>query len=564
MRSSWRFGFLAVAVGCATGLGAQQPAPDLILHNARVYTAADGRPQAAALAVRGDRLVALGSSDEILAMKGAGTTVVDLGGRTVVPGLADAHGHFTGLGESLQRLDFRGMTSYDEIVAMVKTRAATARPGEWILGRSWDQNLWADKSFPTHGKLDGAAPNNPVYLTRVDGHAGLANAKAMALAGVDRETKDPPGGRVIRDASGRPTGVFVDGAQRLVSQKIPAESNAQLADQILLADAACRRLGLTMVHDAGTSQRTIDAYMRLADEGRLQTRIYAMARGSMAELRPIFAKGPVTNHHAFHVMVRAIKIVADGALGSRGAAMLADYSDEPGNKGLLTTPHDVVYQETRAAAKAGFQTGIHAIGDRANREVLDVFERVEKEVPGARGLRMRDEHAQILSAADIPRFAQLGVVASMQPTHCTSDMPWVPTRIGPARTAEGAYVWQKLMKTGVVLASGSDFPVEQPNPMLGFYAAVTRQDVNGNPPGGWAADQRMGRSEALKSFTINAAYAAHMEKELGTLEPGKLADLVVLSGDVMTEPAKDILTTRVIKTMIGGRWVFEDTRTETK
>lgn len=548
----------------AAAAGAQQPPADLILHNARIYTAIDAHPQASAVAIRGDRFIAVGQDADVLALKGRNTSVVDLGGRTVVPGLADAHGHFTNLGASLQRLDFRGVKSFGQIVSMVKTRAAGARAGEWILGRSWDQNLWPEKSFPTHEQLDAAAPNNPVSLTRVDGHALLANAAAMGIAGVTRETMDPDGGRIIRDRSGEPTGVFVDAAQQLVSSKIPPESDAQLADEILLADKECRRLGLTMVHDAGTNKRTIDAYKKLADEGKLQTRIYAMVRGSLAELEPFFSQGPLTNYHDYHLVVRSIKIVADGALGSRGAAMLEDYSDDPGNKGLLTTPPDVVYQQTLAAAKAGFQTNIHAIGDRANREVLDVFERVEKEVPGARALRLRDEHAQILDAADIPRFARLGVIASMQPTHCTSDMPWVPSRIGPERTAEGAYVWQKLMKTGVIIAAGSDFPVEQPNPMLGFYAALTRQDVNGNPPDGWQPDQRMGRMETLKAFTINAAFAAHLEKELGTIEAGKLADLVVLSTDVMTAPAKNILTTTPLKTMVGGKWVYDSEATERK
>jgi predicted amidohydrolase YtcJ len=556
MRRSVLIASAALALALTARAGAQQPPPDLIIHHARIYTAIAAHPEAAALAIRGDRLVAVGSDADVLALKGAGTQLLDLGGRTIVPGLTDAHGHFTNLGSSLQRLDFRGLKSYDAIVAMVKARAAAARPGEWILGRAWDQNLWEDKAFPTHEKLDAAAPDNPVYLTRVDGHAGLANAKAMQLAGVTRATEAPAGGRLIREANGQPSGVFVDGAQRLIAAKIPPESDAQLDEQILLADKECRRLGLTMVHDAGNTKRAIDAYKRLADSGALQTRIYAMARGSLAELAPFFKAGPIANYHDYHVIVRAIKIVADGALGSRGAAMLEDYSDEPGNKGLLTTPPEEVYAQTLAASKAGFQTCIHAIGDRANREVLDVFARVQKEVPGSKALRMRDEHAQILSPQDIPRFAQLGVIASMQPTHCTSDMPWVPARIGQKRTTDGAYVWQKLMKTGVVIASGSDFPVEQPNPMPGLYAAITRQDVNGNPPGGWAPDQRMTRMEALESFTINAAYAAHLEHELGTLAPGKLADLVVLSADVMTEPAKDILKTTVVKTMIGGRWVY--------
>ena len=557
MSLPFQSGVLLLAGLLGTTLAAQPQPADMILENARIYTVDQAHPHATAVAIRGGRFVAVGDAAAVRPFRGPATRVVDFGGRTVVPGLTDAHGHFTGLGASLQRLDFRGLTSYDAVVAMVKARAATARPGEWILGRSWDQNLWADKAFPTHAPLDAAAPDNPVYLTRVDGHAGVANAKAMALAGVTSDTPDPPGGRIVRDAAGHPTGTFVDGAQRLIDSKIPPESDAQLADEIRRADAECRRLGLTMVHDAGTNARTIDLYKKLADEGVLRTRIYAMVRGSLAELQPFFARGPILDYHDYHLIVRAIKLYADGALGSRGAAMLEDYSDDPGNRGLLVTPPEVVYQETLAAAKAGFQTCIHAIGDRANREVLDVFERVEREVPGAKALRLRDEHAQILSAADIPRFAELGVIASMQPTHCTSDMPWAPSRLGPARIAAGAYVWQKLMKTGVVIAGGSDFPVEQPNPMLGIYAAVTRQDVHGQPPGGWQPDQRMSRLEALQAFTRNAAWAAHMEHELGTITPGKLADLVVLSDDIMTAPAPRILTTTVVKTMIGGDWVYE-------
>jgi predicted amidohydrolase YtcJ len=557
MRRSTVIPLAAFGLALVARPGAQPPAPDLIVHNARMYTAGDARPQATAAAVRGGRFVAVGQDADILKLKGGATAVVDLAGRTVVPGLEDAHGHFTSLGASLQRLDFRGLEDYDDVVAMVRRRAATARPGEWILGGGWDQNRWTDTSFPTHEKLDRAAPNHPVYLKRVDGHAGLANAAAMRLAGISRTTKDPEGGRIVRDPAGTPTGMFVDRAQGLIESTIPPESDAQLADQVLLADRECRRLGLTMVHDAGADRREIDLYTRLVDEGRLATRLYVMVRGSMAELAPILRRGPIVNHHDYHLMARAIKVIADGALGSRGAAMLEDYSDDAGNRGLLTTPPSEVYAATFAASRAGFQTCIHAIGDRANREVLDIFERVQREVPGSRDLRMRDEHAQILSAEDIPRFARLGVIASMQPTHCTSDMPWVPARIGPKRTAEGAYVWQKLMRSGVVLASGSDFPVEQPNPMLGLYAAMTRQDVNGNPTGGWAPEERLSRSEALKSFTINAAYAAHMETALGTIEAGKLADLVVLSRDIMTVPVRDIPTTTVVKTMIGGKWVFE-------
>lgn len=556
-----------VALALGASLHAQTPsdtkAPaDLILHHARIYTVNPKQPTAEAIAVRGDRILRVGSNADVLARRGAATRVIDVQGATVVPGLDDAHGHFLGLGQGLQRLDFRGTTSYDQIVEMVRKAAAQARPGEWIVGRAWDQNDWPDKHFPTADKLDSAAPQNPVYLTRVDGHAGLANHRALAAGGVTRETKNPDGGEIIRNTNGEPTGVLIDRAQGLVASKIPSPSREQTIDAILRADAECRRLGLTMVHDAGASSRLVEeGYKPLIDQGKLQTRLYVMLRGPLAELRPYFARGPVANYHDFHMAVAAIKIVADGALGSYGAALLEPYTDRPETRGLLTTPPEEVYQQTLEASKAGFQTCIHAIGDRANREVLDVFERVQSEVPGARALRMRDEHSQILDAEDIPRFSRLNVIASMQTTHATSDMPWVPTRIGPERTAEGAYVWQKLMKSGVVIANGSDFPVEEPNPMLGIYAAITRQDPQGNPLGGWMPDERMSREEALASFTLNAAYAARMERDLGSLEEGKLADLVVLSRDIMTVPPKDILTTKVLKTIIGGRIVYEDSVT---
>jgi predicted amidohydrolase YtcJ len=312
-----------------------------------------------------------------------------------------------------------------------------------------------------------------------------------------------------------------------------------------------------MVHDAGTTPAVVEAYKRLIDAGKLKTRLYVMLRGPMSMLEPEFRKGPLINYANHQLSVRAIKIGADGALGSRGAALLEPYSDEPGTSGLMTTPPDEIYAQTAAASRAGFQTCIHAIGDRGNRITMDVFERVQREVPGARELRMRNEHAQILDAADIPRFAKLNVIASMQATHATSDMPWVPARIGLERMKEGAYVWKRLLGSGVVLANGSDFPVEEPNPMLGFYAAVTRQDPAGQPPGGWMPEERLTREETLKSFTWSAAYAAHSEKDLGSLEVGKLADLVLVDKNVMTVEPKEILSTRVLLTIIGGELVFE-------
>jgi predicted amidohydrolase YtcJ len=546
---------LVLAVACQS-----RPAPErasLIVHNAKVYTVHDAQPTAEAVAVRGDRIVLVGRSAAALELRGPETRVIDAEGATLIPGIQDAHGHFTGLGESLQVLQLRGTSSFEEIVGMVRQRAATARPGEWIRGRSWDQNDWPSSEWPHHQMLTDAAPNNPVYLTRVDGHAALVNKAAIDAAGLTRATADPDGGRIIRDVKGEPAGVLIDAAMGLVASKIPPTSDAQLEDQILLADAEARKLGLTTIHDAGTTPQVVEAYKRLIDAGKLKTRLYVMLRGPLSMLEPEFKKGPVINYGDHRLSVRAIKIGADGALGSRGAALLEPYADEPSTSGLMTTPPDEIYAQTLAASRAGFQTCIHAIGDRGNRVAMDVFERVQKEVPGARNLRMRNEHAQILDAAEIPRFAQLNVIASMQATHATSDMPWVPARIGPERTQEGAYVWQRLLKSGVVLANGSDFPVEEPNPMLGFFAAITRQNPSGQPPGGWMPDERMSREEMLKSFTWNAAYAAHAEKDLGSLEVGKLADMVLLDKDVMTVEPAEILSARPLMTIIGGEVVHQ-------
>jgi len=538
-------------------LSAQAPRPpDLILHNARLYTVDSRNSVADAIAIAGDRIIQVGRNADALALRAALTRVHDMRGATIVPGFHDAHGHVVGLGASLQDVDLRGTSSYEEVVGRVRRRLASARPGEWIIGRGWDQNDWAEKAFPTHDLLSAATPNNPVYLTRVDGHAGLANRKAMETAGLTSSTSDPPGGRIVR-ADGQPSGVLIDGAQAVVTSKIPPVSRQQLEDQIRLADRELRRVGITMVDDAGADGETVDAYKRLIEAGTIKTRLYVMLRGSLPQLTPFFARGPVNDFASHRLAVRAVKIYADGALGSRGAALLEPYADEPTTTGLLVTPPDEVYAQTLAAAKAGFQVGIHAIGDRANRQAMDTFERVEREVPGARDLRMRIEHAQILDAAEIPRFARLGVIASMQPTHATSDMPWAATRIGDARVEEGAYVWRKLLDAGAVIASGSDFPVEDANPLPGFYAAITRQDTTGKPAGGWTPSQRMTREEALASFTRQAAFASHAETQMGSIESGKLADLVVLSRDIMRVQPREILTTLVQMTIVGGEIVYQ-------
>ena len=549
---------MTLVVCCATILSAQgSRPPDLILHNARIYTVDARNSVAEAVAISGDRILRAGSNADILGLETSSTRIVDVRGAAIVPGLHDAHGHVVGLGQSLQDVDLRGTQSFEEVVGRVRRRLTTARPGEWVVGRGWDQNDWPEKDWPAHDLLSAASPDNPIYLTRVDGHAGLANRKAMELAGLAGSTPDPPGGRIIRAGTGQPTGVVIDGAQALVTSHIPPAGRQQLEDQIQLADLELRRVGITTVHDAGADANTVDAYKRLIEAGRIKTRLYVMLRGSLRELAPLLERGPVTDFANHRMAVRSVKIYADGALGSRGAALLEPYADEPATSGLLTTPPEDVYAQTLAAAKAGFQVAVHAIGDRANRQVLDMFERVQREVPGSRALRMRVEHAQILDAAEIPRFARLGVIASMQPTHATSDMPWAAVRLGDARIEEGAYVWRKLLDSGAVLASGSDFPVEDANPMLGFYAAITRQDSAGNPPGGWTPRQRMTREEALASFTRQAAFAAHAEALTGSIEPGKLADMLVLSHDIMRVPPREILTTAVRMTIVGGEVVYQ-------
>uniref|UniRef100_UPI0037CAFC7E amidohydrolase n=1 Tax=Luteitalea sp. TaxID=2004800 RepID=UPI0037CAFC7E len=481
--------------------------------------------------------------------------VIDAGGRAVIPGLHDAHGHVLGLGQSLQELDLRGTTSAAAIAAQVRARAAALPKGQWIQGRGWDQNDWADTAWPTAAVLDAVAPDHPVFLSRVDGHAAWVNRAALAAAGVDASVADPPGGRVIRDAAGAPTGVLVDTAQGLVSRRIPAPSLATRRERLQLADDLLARLGLTMVHDAGVEWADAAMYRSAADDGRLKTRLYVMLRPPRAgEALP----APVLGHAGHLLTVRAVKLVADGALGSRGAALHEPYSDEPTTRGLLVTSPEQLHAQALASVKAGYQPCIHAIGDRANTAVLDLFERLQQEVPGSRALRMRNEHAQILRPSDIPRVAALDVIASIQTTHATSDMPWAARRLGEARTRAGGYAWQSLKRAGARLANGSDFPVEEPNPMYGFHAAITRQDRQGQPPDGWLPDQRLSRAEALHAFTAGAAYAAHLEQELGTLRPGMLADLLVLSDDIMQVAPARILEARPVVTVRGGRVTFRD------
>jgi predicted amidohydrolase YtcJ len=539
----------------AAPIAAQQPPADLIVTNARIYTVDDARPVVAAFAVRGGRVAFAGDARGALALKGPQTRVVDLGGRTVIPGMVDAHGHVSGLGSALAIVDLTGASSYDEIIARVVAKAKTVAPGVWVTGRGWDQNRWADTRFPSHVKLTAAVPDNPVLLERVDGHANLANRKAMDLAGVTAATKDPAGGRLERLADGTPSGVFVDNAQGLMQRAVPRPSRDELKRQVVNAIAETQRWGLTGVHDAGEGQGVLDIYEELGKAGQLNSRIYAMISDDSAAVARAIARGPQSGLYGGTLWIRSIKLYADGAMGSRGAALLEPYSDDPGNSGLLISTPAHLQAVATQALRAGFQVCVHAIGDRGNRVALDAYEAALTAVPVA-DHRFRIEHAQNLHYADVPRFAQLGVIPSMQASHQTSDMYWVGTRLGVSRLVE-AYPWRALLNTGVVIPNGSDFPVERVNPLISFHAAVSRQDANDWPPGGWFPEERMTREEALKSMTIWPAFAAFQEHDLGSLTPGKYADFVVLDQDIMRAPVETILATRVLSTWVGGKMVYE-------
>jgi predicted amidohydrolase YtcJ len=538
-----------------------QGSADLVLTNGRIYTVDNARPEASALAVRAGRIQFVGSDAEARVLAGPSTVVIDLHGATVVPGIVDAHAHLLGLGNTLQRVNLVGSKSYDEVVDRVKTWAKDVKPGVWIQGRGWDQNLWPTKEFPTHEALSRAFPNNPVVLTRIDGHALVANAKAMELAHVTATTADPSGGRIVKLASGAPSGVFVDNAKSLIERTIPAATRADNRKAILAAVAEANRWGLTGIHDAGEDAETIGIYEELAKAGSYNLRNYVMLSdpgepNSPAALQnPYIQRGPQSALYDGHLWIRAIKLYADGALGSRGAALLAPYSDEPSNSGLLVSKPEHIEAWAEAALRRGFQVNVHAIGDRGNRIVLDSFDSALKKIPKA-DHRFRVEHAQVLSPEDIPRFARLGVIPSMQATHQTSDMGWAESRVGPQRI-RGAYAWRSLLNTGVIVPNGTDFPVEQVNPLLTFHAAVTRQDPSNLPAGGWYPDQKMTREEALQSITIWPAFAGFQESVIGSLSPGKYADFVILDRDIMHVPDAEILGTRVVSTWIGGKRVYE-------
>jgi predicted amidohydrolase YtcJ len=550
----------AVVLAIASPARAADPA-DLVLRNAVVHTVDGKRPRAEAVAVRRNRIVAVGSTADVQALVGPRTRVLDLAGRTVVPGFDDSHAHLLGIGFARLDVDLVGTRSYAEVIRRVAEAAKTRKPGEWIRGRGWHEGKWdspapgAVRGFPTHEALTAVSPDNPVVLERADGHAVLANAEAMALKGITPETRPPSGGEVIRDASGRPTGIFVDNAQGLIEP--PERSPEEVRRALDLAMDECVTKGVTSLTDAGAGLDVLALYREAAAAGKLRTRLYVMAAG-LPTLRALAR--PEVGLGAGMLTIRAVKLYADGALGSRGAALLEPYADDPGNTGLLVTPPAEILEAARLALAHGFQVGTHAIGDRANRVVLDAYEKAFAECPEVKDPRFRVEHAQILDAADIPRFGKLGILAAMQGIHCPSDRPWAPKRLGDARVAEGAYAWRKLLASGARILNGTDAPVEDVSPLQNFHATVTRQDADGQPPGGFDPDQKLTRAEALRTMTLDAAYGSFAETDKGSIEVGKLADLVVLSQDILAVPDDALMRTEVLATIVDGRVLYEKGR----
>ena len=519
---------------------------DLIVTGGTIHTVDDVRPAAQAIAIQGDRFVYVGSVAGAMAMRDAKTQVLDVGGQTVLPGLIDAHLHLTNLGLVLQQVDLMAARSFEEVIARTLAFAqATSAP--WILGRGWDQNLWVSDAFPAHDALSAAIPDRPVALARVDGHAVLANARAMAVAGIHEGTPDPFGGRVVRDAHGKPTGIFVDAALALIYDKVPKPAHDQLVRATSTAIAECNRWGVTAIAEPGCDDAVLAAHTELLENGAYSIRNYAMLHDEPSTVDAARRRGIVNAAFNGRLWIRAIKVYADGALGSRGAALLAPYSDDPGNLGLILTPQARIESLTESALRAGFQICAHAIGDRANRMVLDAYDAALRRAGPASDPRLRIEHAQVLDFEDIPRIAGLGVIASMQATHAISDMAWAQERLG-ARRIRGAYAWRSILDAGATIANGTDAPVESVNTARSFYAAVTR--------GGWHSEQRMTRREALASMTIWAARANFQEGLVGSIAPGKYADFVVMDRDWMTAAPEELVETQIVATHFAGRRVY--------
>jgi hypothetical protein len=532
---------------------------DMVLRNGTIITVDESLPKAEALAIRGDRIVAVGSSDEIDAYISDRTEVIDLTGRTAIPGFIEGHGHFLGVGDASLQLRLMETNSWDEIVSMVADAASRARPGELIRGRGWHQSKWTAppepnvEGFPLHHDLSAVSPDNPVILRHASGHATFANARAMEMSGISRDTADPPGGEILHDAGGNPIGLFRERASELLEA---ATRHATPPDPRRQAELAARESlakGITSFQDAGSSFETVDVLKSMVDQGELGLRLWVMLREPLHRLAELGPKYRMIGYGNNHLTVRAIKRSIDGALGSRGAWLLEPYADLPDRTGLNTDPVADVEATAAWAIDNDFQMCVHAIGDRANRETLDIFAKTFAAHPDKTGLRWRDEHAQHLHPHDIPRFAELGVIASMQGIHCTSDAPYVIARLGERRAAEGAYVWKSLLESGAVVSNGTDAPVEDVSPIASFYATVSRKAQDGSV---FFPQQRLSRMEALRTYTLNAAYAAFEEGIKGSLSDGKLADITVLSQNILTVAEEDLPSTEVTHTIVGGKLMY--------
>lgn len=565
MKNIYHLLFLAIfAWACKSG--PENPA-DQVFINGIVYTVDEANPKAEAVAVKDGLILAVGSTEEIQAYVGESTEVIDLQGKTMTPGFIESHAHLMGIGYNKLEIDLMYVKTYDELIEKIAEAAAKAQPGDWITGRGWHQDKWLQmpdktvKGFQTHDPLSAVTPNNPVYLAHASGHASFVNKKAMELAGItplrsEKPTQEVEGGEVLRDELGNPTGVLVERASSLVSKLIPKETPERAEEALTLALKELAEKGITSFHDAGSGQDVIDLLQKFKTEGKLTARQYVMLTGRQPELLEAwYKKGPMIDPDHF-VTVRSIKLNCDGALGPWGAWLLEDYSDKPGHRGHETLPMSVVTEVSEKALPLGFQVCAHAIGDRANQEILDRFEAALAKNPEAKDHRFRIEHAQHLHPDDIPRFGQLGVIAAMQAIHLSSDRPWAIDRLGEKRIIDGAYVWQTLMQTGAVVTNGTDAPVEPVDPIPSFFASVTRKTLQGLPEGGYEAEQKMTRVQALKSYTLDGAYAEFEEDFKGSIVVGKAADFTVFDKDIMEIPENEILNAKVEMTVVGGKVVF--------
>ncbi|MDH4058526.1 MAG: amidohydrolase [Cyclobacteriaceae bacterium] len=565
-----KYAFLILTTMVLFSCGQKHSPAEMIISGGKIYTMDVTNPSVEAVAVTAGKILFAGPASEVEKYKGEATQIIDLKGNTMTPGFIESHGHFMGLGYNEIELDLMDTKSWDEIVARVKAAAENAQPGEWIIGRGWHQDKWDKKpekmvkGFQTHQLLSEASPDNPVFLQHASGHAGFANAKAMQIAGVnqmsiEKMAKDlGEGGEVIRDELGNPTGLFNERAQGLIYQHVPENTEETDARAFTLAMDACAREGITSFHDAGASRKEIELFKKFRHENNMKTRLYVMITGRDPELvYEWMRKGPEIDSTNF-LTIRSIKLNCDGALGSRGAWLLEPYSDRPDWYGMPTLSMDTVLSVSKNALKAGFQVCSHAIGDRANREILDRYEIAFNEnQDAANDHRFRIEHAQHVHPDDILRFAKMNVIAAMQGIHLSSDRPWAIDRLGEKRIVEETYVWQDFLKSGAMIINGSDVPVEPISPVASFYASVTRRTLDGRPEGGYEPNQKMTREQALRSYTLDAAYGAFQEKDLGSIEVGKAADFTVFTQDLMTVEEDKLLDTEIAKTIVNGKIVYE-------